>query len=111
MVEDEPLLAFDYQDEFEGHGAFASVALTLQEAFDALKLRRPDFAVLDVNLGSEVSWPVAIQLSRSQIPFVLVSGFAMASNIPQDVRPLACIEKPIAAAAITKCITALMSPF
>ena len=103
------MLAFDYQDEFEELGAFASVALTLREAFDALKARRPDFAVLDINLGTEVSWPFATLLSQSRIPFVLVSGFAMASNIPQDVCPAACIEKPIGAAAIAKRILALMS--
>lgn len=97
VVEDEPLLAFDYADELETRGARTQIALTLTEAISAVSANLPEFAILDVNLGAEFSWPVAVTLTRYNVPYVLVSGFQMRSRLPEGVEPLDCLEKPIGA--------------
>lgn len=108
VVEDEPLLAFDYVDELEERGACPVLALNLAEAVAAIEERLPDFAILDVNLGTETSWSVAATLSSKRVPFVLVSGYAMAANVPAGVTPAACLEKPVGAHAIADRVAALL---
>lgn len=101
IVEDEPLLAFDYQDEFEASGAAATVALTLEEGLGAVACAPFEFAVLDVNLGSDVIWPVARLLSSRAVPYVFVTGRATAVAGIADVTPVACIDKPIGGRALS----------
>lgn len=109
VVEDEPLLAFDYVDELEERGACPELALNLKQAIAALEKGLPDLAILDVNLGTETSWPVAETLSSRHVPFVLVSGYAMSSNIPRGVSPAECLEKPVGAHAIADRLAALVA--
>lgn len=97
IVEDEPLLAFDYADELEMLGARPQVAFTLDEGLAAVSQSPPEFAILDVNLGTEMSWPIAAALRQRGVPFLLVSGFAMASQLPEDIKPADCLEKPVGA--------------
>lgn len=96
IVEDEPLLAFDYADEFEERGATPKVAGTIDEAVSAVSSELPDLAVLDVNLGSDLVWPVAQILSQRDVPFFLVTG-SRTDALPQGVRPTACLGKPVGA--------------
>ncbi len=96
IVEDEPLLAIDYSDEFADRGALPSVAGTLDEAVNAISFEVPDLAVLDVNLGLELVWPVAVTLSEHEVPFLLVTG-SRTHDLPQGVRPAACMAKPVGA--------------
>ncbi len=107
IVEDEPLLAFDYADELEDRGAHAEVTMTLAGAMAALVQSLPDLAILDVNLGAETSWPVAAELTRREVPFFLVSGFSMKDKLPAGVQPVDCIEKPAGAYKIADLLTAL----
>lgn len=99
IVEDEPLVAIDYADEFEGRGALPHVAGTLHEAINAVSSQIPDLAVLDVNLGLEFVWPVARTLSMHKVPFFLVTA-SPTHDLPPDVCPEACLAKPVAAYAI-----------
>jgi DNA-binding response OmpR family regulator len=107
VVEDEPLLAFDYQDELADRGALPRIALTLDEAVESLAGGLPDFAILDVNLGSELVWPVAETLTSGGVPFLLVSGYAMSSRLPAGVVPVECIEKPVGAHAVAERIASI----
>lgn len=95
IVEDEPLLAFDYADEFSARGARPCVSLTLAEGLAALESGYPDLAVLDVNLGQELVWPVAAALSKRGVPFLIVTGRDVANELPAEVLPAACIDKPV----------------
>ena len=97
VVEDEPLLAFDYQDELETRGARPVIALTLSEGLESLNAVSADFAILDVNLGRELSWPVAKALAERGTPFLVVSGRCTIDELPEGIRPIDCIPKPIGA--------------
>ncbi len=105
VVEDEPLLAFDYADELETHGARLSIALTLAEAMAQLEIAYPDMAVLDVNLGSELSWPVATALTKRRVPFLLVTGNNIRGKVPAGITPDNCLDKPVGAHIIARCLT------
>lgn len=97
VLEDEPLLAFDYADELTDRGAATLVAHTVQQALAAIAESRPDLAVLDVNLGQEFCWPVAELLTLRRVPFFLVSGWFMKGRVPPNIEPADCLEKPIGA--------------
>ena len=97
VVEDEPLLAFDYQDELEARGARAVVALTLAEGLEACAASQTDFAIIDINLGAEVSWPLARALTQQGVRYMIVSGRCSAEGVPAGLDPLCCIDKPIGA--------------
>ncbi len=43
-------------------------------ALQALATPRFDCAIVDVNLRGETSWPVAAELQRLGIPYLIVSG-------------------------------------
>jgi DNA-binding response OmpR family regulator len=45
------------------------------DALQAVRDRRFDLAVLDVNLGGERVYPVAAALDAMRIPFLFVSGY------------------------------------
>jgi DNA-binding response OmpR family regulator len=106
IVEDEPLVAFDYADELAERGAQTHVAGSLEEAVSAVSSNLPDLAVLDVNLGHELVWPVAETLSEHRVPFLLVTG-SRTDDLPARVRPVVCLEKPMAAYVIADRLTEL----
>jgi PAS domain S-box-containing protein len=82
VVEDEAIVALEIEENlreagFEVVGPAARVA----EALELLNEFGCDAAVLDINLGTETSEPIALLLSEKRTPFVTVSGYS------QDQRP------------------------
>ncbi len=82
VVEDEAIVALEIEENlteagFEVVGPAARVA----EALELLNEFGCDAAVLDINLGTETSEPIALLLSQKRTPFVTVSGYS------QDQRP------------------------
>jgi DNA-binding response OmpR family regulator len=77
IVEDEFFIALDIGQQladagFEVVGPAPSVAKALSLATEP----GCDVAILDVNLGSETSEPVAQRLRESDKPFVVLSGYS-----------------------------------
>src|SRR5688572_22212736 len=108
VLEDEPLVAFDYADELESRGAHTDVAHTVEDAMRSLGDHHFHFAVLDVNIGTEMSWPVAISMTEQGIPYLLVSGYAKRWQLPSGVDPEACLEKPVGAHQVADRVTELV---
>jgi len=75
IVEDEAVVALDLELTLrdEGYRVLGPVA-TVATGLELLLAHRPDFAVLDFNLGGEPVTSVALQLRRMAVPFVLVSA-------------------------------------
>ncbi|MHB0768351.1 response regulator [Bradyrhizobium sp. 5.13L] len=96
VVEDEYFLADDISETFRALGA--EVAGPAGHVEDALKILRGgstlDAAVLDVNIHSEMVFPIARELRARKVPFVFTTGYEKVTVGPefQDV-PL--IAKPI----------------
>lgn len=108
IVEDEYLLASALQDVIERLGAdvlgpFARVQQAMQtlEAGDL-----PDVGLLDVNLGSEYSFPLADALAAHGIPTVLITGYDT-TTLPEGYRSLSYLRKPFDVASITAALDRL----
>jgi DNA-binding response OmpR family regulator len=93
VVEDEYLVALLIQTVLEDAGCVVSGPIPrLSEALDAARVDDCDAAVLDVNLGGQRVVPVAEELARRRIPFVIVTGYATALPEPLDGHPI--VRKP-----------------
>jgi DNA-binding response OmpR family regulator len=100
VVEDEALLALEIAEhlaaaDFEVVGPATSVS----KALKLIGARGCDVAVLDVNLGSENSEPVALALKERGTPFVIVSGNSREHH-PSGFKGAPSLSKPLQAAAL-----------
>ena len=95
LVEDQLIIALDAEAMLALIGA-ASVetASSVDEAMAALKRALPDVAVLDIHLGMDTSWPIAEELDRLKIPFVLASGYGDLASVPGAWTEAPLIRKP-----------------
>jgi len=93
ILEDEPLIAMDLQLAFEDAGADAVVTVCCEDALEAIGHTDFEGAVLDVNLGKgETCEPVALELRRRDIPFLLHTG-----DLDRAGEALRDLEAPILA--------------
>ncbi len=76
LVEDSMIIALDTEESLKRLGvAKVSVASSVAGGLEAIKTQKPDFAILDYNLGAESSLPVANALREAGVPFVLATGY------------------------------------
>jgi CheY-like chemotaxis protein len=77
VVEDEYLIAMSLQDALENAGSIVlGPAPSVDKAIKTIESEvHIDAAVLDVNLGGVLAFPVADMLIARKIPFVFTSGY------------------------------------
>ncbi len=77
VVEDEYLIAVSLQDALENAGAVVvGPAPSVDKAIKQIESDpHIDAAILDVNLGGMLAYPVADMLVAKNIPFVFTSGY------------------------------------
>lgn len=76
FVEDEFLIAAMIEDVLEEIGiARVAHATGVAEAMALIDRERFDFALLDVNLGTENSFPIADRLLHENVPHVFMTGY------------------------------------
>jgi PAS domain S-box-containing protein len=95
LVEDEALVAMMMRDSLVELGF--SVVGPFDRAADALACAADeplDAAILDVNLGGDLVYPVAERLARRDVPFVFVTGYD-AENIDPRFADVPVLQKPI----------------
>ncbi len=96
VVEDEAMVAMLVEDMLAelGHSVVGP-AMRLDQALPLAREAEFDFAILDVNLGGQLSFPVAEVLRARGIPFIFATGYDAQAILPAyaDV-PRA--EKPVA---------------
>lgn len=94
VVEDESLIAMLVEDALTDAGAeVLGPAATVEEALALFESRRPDSAVLDINLAGQVSTPVADLLAESGVPFVVATGYG-AAGLSERHRGVPVLAKP-----------------
>ena len=59
-----------------------------------LTIETPTFALLDVNLGLETTWPIASWLRERGIHYVFATGYSDQLNAPIEHRSAPVITKP-----------------
>ena len=94
VVEDEALVAMLLEDMLGDLGCtVAATASTVAEAAEHARDAAIDVAVLDVNLGSQSSAPVAEALAARGLPFVFATGYGE-SGVPEGHRGRPTLQKP-----------------
>lgn len=75
IVEDELFIAIELKVCLEEAGFWVLGPVgSVRDALSLISRKRPDTAVLDVNLGRETVIPVAEQLNLLHVPFVVASA-------------------------------------
>ncbi len=93
LLEDEPLILMDLEFAAEDEGCKAFCASNVEKALGHLKEQDIDVAILDVTLkGTENCVPVAEELERQGIPYLLHSGDL--NRADERVRKLGAIHLP-----------------
>jgi light-regulated signal transduction histidine kinase (bacteriophytochrome)/CheY-like chemotaxis protein len=100
LVEDQMLVAADVETMLLDHGITRITTVpSAAEALRQLKTFTPHIAILDVNLGSGTSLPIAEELARRDVPFVFATGYSDQSVIPASfTAPV--VRKPYEATAL-----------
>jgi DNA-binding response OmpR family regulator len=108
VVEDEFLSAQSLADDlrergYDVVGPFADLATATVES------RRQSFdaALLDVNLGGTMVFPLADELAKRGIPFVFLSGYEP-TTVPERFRGAAKLPKPCDPVALDREIRRLL---
>ena len=95
IVEDEALVALVLADQLAELGlSVIGPCSSIAEATAAASEHEFDAAILDVNLGGELVYPVADLLSSRGIPFVFVTGYGQES-IDGRFAHTTVLEKPV----------------
>ena len=100
LLDDEFLVLLDLQSELHRRG-FSNIetAGNAAKAIAIVKKDKIDVALLDVNLGKEMSFDVAAALKERSIPFAFVSGYAI-DAIEAEFRDVPILSKPISASDV-----------
>jgi DNA-binding response OmpR family regulator len=111
IVEDELLLAMDYEEMLKREGfTVLGPASRQSRALALLELERPDVAILDVNLAGERSTAVAEALTEREVPFVVVSGYGDKTLHEPVLRGAPRLDKPVKAQELLRLVKALARP-
>ncbi|MEJ6008825.1 response regulator [Novosphingobium aquae] len=95
IVEDMMIIAMEAEDILRDAGAAeCHVASSVATALELLDHKDLSFALLDVNLGIEVSEPVAERLLERSIPFVVASGYGDNNSAYPALSSAPSITKP-----------------
>jgi light-regulated signal transduction histidine kinase (bacteriophytochrome)/CheY-like chemotaxis protein len=98
LVEDQLLIAFDAEAMLEEAGVgHVDMAANAVEALRLIAATPPNAAVLDVNLASGTSFPIADELTLRGIPFVFATGYGDQAIIQQRYRDCPVVQKPYTA--------------
>ena len=105
LVEDNLIIAVDAEDILRSMGVQrVTVCGSVSRALAALEEGDVDFAVLDINLGSERSIPVAERLMEDWIPFIFASGYGEKANLSEALRSVPVLAKPYDAEGMRKAV-------
>ncbi|MDH2351930.1 response regulator [Bradyrhizobium sp. SSUT112] len=110
IVEDEYFLADDIGKACRALGA--DVAGPAGDLDDALRILHDgsilDAAVLDVNIRSQMIFPVARELKARSVPFIFTTGYDKVTISP-EFHDVPILEKPIDLPAMARRLAALIA--
>ncbi len=109
LVEDQMLIAADVEAMLADEGIQKVVTSpSVSDALRRLKDFTPDVAILDVNLGSSTSLPIAEELQRRDVPFIFATGYSDRSVIPATFSA-PVVRKPYEVTAIIGAVNKVLS--
>lgn len=109
LVEDEALIAMLVEDYLRQLGVREiGVAHTLAEGLAMAREGEYDFAVLDININGEMSFPIADVLHQRAIPFVFATGYGPRA-LDDRFRDCPTLTKPYAEQSLQKVVEGLLA--
>jgi PAS domain S-box-containing protein len=110
LVEDEALVAAEMAATIEAAGHMvAAMASSLQEAELAAADAEVGAAVLDLNLGGEMSFPVADILRARGVPFIFITGYQPEGLIPERFGAAPVVRKPSSPGDLERALAEILS--
>ncbi|MFN2099765.1 HWE histidine kinase domain-containing protein [Altererythrobacter sp. MF3-039] len=110
VIEDSMIIALETEECLKELGIESiDIAGSVGAAMEALDTRTPDLAILDYNLGSESSEPVAKELRKRGIPFVLATGYDQLSDRLDEIGAFSLLKKPYSKAELDEALTLYVS--
>lgn len=107
VVEDEIMVAMYVEDLLTELGyEVVGLATSLDQALPLAREGAFDFAVLDINLAGQVSFPVADVLRERGIPFLFASGYS-SKGLNEEYRSAVRIQKPFLSQDLEQAIAAI----
>lgn len=101
IVEDDPLIALDFEDRILGFGVKSvRAAGSVAGALAHIDKQAPDFALLDVALMREKSFAIAERLEALKIPFVFITGYGSEVRLPPAFANKPLLPKPCSSDAL-----------
>lgn len=102
VVEDDFLIAQEIVDELHAMGIEkVQLAASLAQGEECLRNNKFDFAILDVNLGSGLVFPLAEKLARKHVPFIFCTA-AAARDMPAKWSRFPTLRKPFDRAGLSE---------
>lgn len=95
VVEDDLLISFLAEEMLHELGIRSVRTVTnVTRALELIRLRAPDFAMLDVGLIHENSFAVAAKLEDLKVPFIFITGYTPDSVFPARFAGRTTLAKP-----------------
>lgn len=96
VVEDNFLVALALQQTLVQHGCrVIGPVATVEEGTCIAEQQDLDVAILDINIKGGTSEPIAAALERRGLPFFFVSGYGSPKMLPDRLRSVARLSKPV----------------
>lgn len=96
VVEDEFLVSLATTDLLENVGCeIVGPAASLATAVRLAQSEPLDAAVLDIDVGGEMTWPVAEELHRRGVPFLFLSAITQLMIFPTLFAAIPRLDKPV----------------
>ena len=106
LVEDNMIIALEGEDLLVELGAGnVLVAGNVTDALRLIESETPTFALLDINLGTEMSWPVASRLRDLGVRYVFATGYGNGIDFPLEHRQVPVIAKPYSKDTIARLLS------
>lgn len=113
IVEDEPIVALDFEYLFINNGyKNISSFYSGKEAIENINLQKPDLALLDIRLEDEISGlDIAIELQKLNIPFIFISAFSDQNNYTRalSLSPAHLFYKPVNSNALMSTVESILN--
>ncbi len=108
VVEDSMIIALDTEDSLKALGiANVQLAGSVAGALNIIATGKPDFAIVDYNLGDETSAAVTKELARRGVPFVLATGYSEMNEQSDGIGAMAVLRKPYGRTEIAQVLAEL----
>lgn len=110
LVEDNLIIALDAEEMLIRLGAEGvDVAASVRDALTLIDRQAPDFAVLDVNLTGETSFPIAERLKQANVPFVFATGYGDDLALPKEFKGAKIVSKPYEDGDVAAAVKAVLN--